>query len=151
MGLFKQNRKLPTPKFSPFKKGVPGSGISSSKMVSGDYIRGFSKGSDLIKEGKYEEAEKILITTAKRFKDDNFTAVLILADALFLQEKFQEAEELYRACVKLMPVIAHARYGMALVLKKNGKNEEANVHEEIVKKLGDLPIGTKIPDYLPSL
>lgn len=142
-------RELPKPASTPFEKG---SGYSS-KTTSGEFLRGYGRGSSLIKEGKYKEAEKVLIEIAEKFKDDNFLAVLTLADALYFQERYDEAEELYRACVEHMPVLTHCHHGLALALRKNGKLEEAKKTAKLAKEISEISVGLgiEIPDYLPPL
>jgi tetratricopeptide (TPR) repeat protein len=146
-GIDLGKKELPKPASTPFEKGRG----YSSKATSGEFLRGYARGSALIKEGKYKEAENILMETAEKFKDDNFLAVLTLADTLFFQQRYEEAEELYRACVEHMPIMAHCYHGLTLALRKNGKLEEAKATEAMAKKLSELSLGAKVPEYLPPL
>ncbi|MFW9804827.1 MAG: tetratricopeptide repeat protein [Candidatus Thorarchaeota archaeon] len=146
MSPFRRKKKLPRPAFAPFEE-APGIGIS--KTISGDLLTETRRGFDLIKRGHYTEAERVLKAIAEKYKDDNYLAVMGLSDALLLQHNFEDAEELYRACIELNPITARSRYGLVLVLRWTGREKEAMEHEKLLRKLLGGPLGSDLPDYLP--
>jgi len=84
---------------------------------------------------------------AFKYPDENFMLVLALADAKFLQGKLEDAEKLYRDSIEVSPA-GYAHHGLALILLRTGRAEEAEQHIKIATSLGAL---LRAPDYMPPL
>ena len=110
----------------------------------------YRKCMDLITNGKYEQAEGLLIQYCIDYRDGNSMFGLLLADVLYLQKKLDLAEKLYRELVVECLALAHPHYGLALVLIETNRREEAEARNHI--KMAKSNIGhDTIPEHLPPL
>ncbi len=132
-------RKLPKPAVT----------SGASKTYPPGYWDDIYKGLDLIEAGQYAEAEEVLIRKAEKEKDDNYNIVCYLADSLLLQNKLDDAEELYRACIELNPLLYHPHHGLYLILKRRGLETEAQQCMEYANKTAAL-LGKDKPKHLPD-
>ena len=132
-----RKKKLPKP-----------SQMMHSGFLPEGYMSALKDGSDLLKSGNYALAESHLTKMSFKWPNGNFLFVLFLADAKFLQGKLDEAETLYRDLIEANIVYPHCRHGLALILQRTGREEEAKQHIEIAKAMGST---FDVPDYLPSL
>lgn len=76
------------------------------------------------------EAKRLMAPRTEQLADVNYLA----ADSLARMERYQEAEELFRAEIALFPAHVRARGGLAMLYKANGRDAEAaRAIEEMVR------------------
>lgn len=83
-----------------------------------------SLGDSLCKEGRYEEAEK-MIKSALKINPELYLSWFNLGVSFYGQEKFEEAIASYRKAIEVKPDFAGAYLNLGIVLQENGAASES--------------------------
>lgn len=94
----------------------------------------FQQGRARLRAGMAAQAT-VPLEKAKRLAPDKASIREALGIAYFRIQRWQEAEEEFRACVELQPVDHFAHYALARTLVRQGRAREAGPHLKLARFL----------------
>lgn len=94
----------------------------------------------LSRAGMHAEAE-LLCSRVLEHDPGNLEALFLLASICYVQQRFQEAVELYQRCCGLAPQIAFLKMNLALALQELGRFDEALAAFDNAWKLDGASVG----------
>ena len=94
----------------------------------------FQEGRARLKEGRAAQAT-VPLEKAQRLEPDKASIREALGIAYFRLQRWEEAEEEFRAMLDLAPVDDYAHYALGRCLEKQGRSHEANGHYKLARSL----------------
>jgi Flp pilus assembly protein TadD len=94
----------------------------------------FQEGRARLKQGRAAQAT-VPLEKAKRREPDKASIREALGIAYFRLQRWQDAEEEFRAMLELAPVDDYAHYALGRCLEKQGRPQEANGHYKLARSL----------------
>ena len=94
----------------------------------------FQEGRARLKEGRAAQAT-VPLEKAKRLEPQKASIREALGIAYFRLQRWEDAEEEFRAMLELAPVDDYAHYALGRCLEKQGRSHEANGHYKLARSL----------------
>jgi len=94
----------------------------------------FQEGRARLKQGRAAQAT-VPLEKAKRLEPDKASIREALGIAYFRLQRWEDAEEEFRAMLDLAPVDDYAHYALGRCLEKQGRAHEANGHYKLARSL----------------
>ena len=94
----------------------------------------FQEGRARLKQGRAAQAT-VPLEKAKRLEPDKASIREALGIASFRLQRWEDAEEEFRAMLELAPVDDYAHYALGRCLEKQGRSHEANGHYKLARSL----------------
>ena len=94
----------------------------------------FQQGRGLLADGMPAQAT-VALEKAKRREPDKASIREALGIAYLRIQRYEEAEEEFRAMLELSPADHYAHYGLGRALEKQGRDAEANGHFKLASSL----------------
>jgi len=107
----------------------------------------FQEGRARLKQGRAAQAT-VPLEKAKRLEPDKASIREALGIAYFRLQRWEDAEEEFRAMLELAPVDDYAHYALGRCLEKQGREHEANGHYKLASSLrpGEAAYASRIRD-----
>ena len=94
----------------------------------------FQKGLEHLRKGRAAQAT-VSLEKAKRREPEKASIREALGIAYLRIQRYEEAEEEFRAMLELSPADHYAHYALGRALEKQGKDAEANGHYKLASSL----------------